>query len=84
MGKKRLAAVKRRSRNCVMWKDQDLHKLFRSHLPIADLPATFAAHLTHTILTEVAALRQGHALANDSANAADGEDAHCQALPEHF
>ncbi len=84
MGKKRLTAVNRRSRNCVMWKDQDLHKLFRSHLPIADLPATFAAHLTHTILTEVAALRQVHSLSNDSANAADGEDAHCQALPEHF
>ena len=41
-----------------MWKDQDLHKLFRSRLPIADLPQAFAERLTYTILQEVAVLRQ--------------------------
>lgn len=41
-----------------MWKDQDLHKLFRSRLPVADLPAAFADRLTHIILAEVATLRE--------------------------
>lgn len=49
-----------------MWKDQDLHKLFRSRLPIADLPPAFADRLTNTILAEVAALRQADPVPNDS------------------
>jgi len=50
-----------------MWKDQDLHKLFRSRLPVADLPAAFADRLTHTILAEVALLRETIPLPNASA-----------------
>lgn len=52
-----------------MWKDQELHHLFRSRLPIADLPPAFAERLTHTILAEVAILRQTNPL-RDSASSA--------------
>lgn len=50
-----------------MWKDQDLHKLFSSRLPVADLPAAFADRLTHTILAEVAILRETISLPGASA-----------------
>jgi hypothetical protein len=49
-----------------MWKDQELHKLFRTRLPIADLPTAFAERLVHTILEEVAILRQTNARHNDA------------------
>lgn len=45
-----------------MWKDQELHKLFRSRLPIANLPTAFAERLAYTILEEVAILRQTNSL----------------------
>lgn len=56
-----------------MWKEQDLHQLFRSHLPIADLPPAFAEQLTHTILEEVAALRQANLKRNESLREQPGE-----------
>jgi len=56
-----------------MWKDQELHKLFRSRLPIANLPTAFAERLAHTILEEVAILRQTNSLC-DSATTDYAED----------
>lgn len=56
-----------------MWQDQELHKLFRSRLPIADLPTAFADRLTHTILAEVATLRRTDPTSNAPTPHADAD-----------
>lgn len=65
-----------------MWKDQDLHKLFRSRLPIANLPAAFADRLTNTILAEVATLRQADPLPNDATPEKHNEEMPFQTAPK--
>jgi len=65
-----------------MWKDQDLHKLFRARLPIADLPTAFAERLTHTILAEVAALRQTTARRDDATADHAPEGMPCKPAPK--
>ncbi|MCE7988982.1 MAG: hypothetical protein DYG89_48120 [Caldilinea sp. CFX5] len=65
-----------------MWKDQELHKLFRSRLPIADLPTAFAERLTHTILEEVAILRQTNLLHDDATTDHLAEGLPCKPAPK--
>lgn len=65
-----------------MWKDQDLHKLFRSRLPIADLPTAFAERLTHSILAEVATLRQIKSLSDDATTDHLAESMPCKPAPK--